>query len=44
MPPDVPQPVRLIALTLLQTFQLSPPVVSRVQKPRANLVAKAGTM
>jgi hypothetical protein len=44
MPPDVPQLVRLIILTLLSTFQLSPPVVSRVQNPRAILVAKAWTM
>jgi hypothetical protein len=44
MPPDVPQPVRLIVLTLLKTFQLSLPVVSRVHIPRAILVAKAGTI
>jgi hypothetical protein len=44
MPPDVPQPVRLIVLTLLWTFQLSPPVVSRVHISRGILVAKAGTM
>jgi hypothetical protein len=44
MPPDVTQPVRPIVLTLLQTFKLSPLVVSRVYIPRAILVAKAGTM
>jgi hypothetical protein len=44
MPPDVPQPVRLIVLTLLYAFQLSPPVVPRVHIPRAILVVKAGTM